>query len=168
MGNTNKKHIVHILYDPERYLQQHTDDDITLIKNFIIQKQNKNNLNYRDENGRTVLIYASLRGYTECVELLLRAGANPNIPEKYGWTALMYVSLRGYTECLQLLLQYKANPNLQTDYGWTALIWTVLKDKTECVRLLLKAGANPYNIYIPIIKNKILKRMRIVQILNNY
>ena len=49
-------------------------------------------MNYCDEYGTTFLIWASTRGYTKDVELLLENGADVNAKSNDGQTALMMVS----------------------------------------------------------------------------
>ncbi|MEM8830306.1 MAG: ankyrin repeat domain-containing protein [Cyanobacteria bacterium P01_G01_bin.19] len=46
----------------------------------------------------------------EILEILLEAGADPNIQNVYGSTALHTASLRGLTDFVELLLQYGADP----------------------------------------------------------
>jgi len=105
-------------------------------------------INYKDNNyGVTALMYASLNGSTECVRLLLGAGASPNLQSNYGLTALMYASKKGHSDCVRLLLEAGAKPNLQNNSvnsGNTALILASYWGHEECVRLLLQGGANPF------------------------
>lgn len=75
-----------------------------------------------DALGATALMYA---GNEECVELLLKAGANPNKRTPDGLTPLMFFrALRGYwgdkQAVIDLLLQYGADPTLKDNYGMSA------------------------------------------------
>ncbi len=58
----------------------------------------------QDITNRTALMYASLLGYTEIVDLLIKAGADVNLQDNDGWTALMIASLRGYVKIVELLI----------------------------------------------------------------
>lgn len=123
---------------------------------------------YKGQNdfGPTALMGAALGGYKEIVELLLKAGADPNVVDasrmndcelsivdkifKNGDTALMWattgrnrINNAGNTEIVELLLNAKADPNIQDLSGNTALILAAKYGKTETVELLLNNGANP-------------------------
>jgi len=102
-----------------------------------------NVVNHQNINMWSALIFAAQYGYTECVRLLLWAGADTNIQTWNGWTALMYASRYGYIKCVRLLLDSGANPNLKNRYGETALMYASINHHIECIELLLKAGANP-------------------------
>jgi ankyrin repeat protein len=49
----------------------------------------------KDNNGRTSVMYASRNGRKEVVQVLLAAGADVEVKDNDGWTALMWASLRG-------------------------------------------------------------------------
>lgn len=53
------------------------------------------------EHGTTLLMFASMLGLTEIIELLLVAGANPEIRDRHGWTAFHYAldNLRNTFPC---------------------------------------------------------------------
>ena len=56
-----------------------------------------------EQYGRTALSWASYGGKTECVKLLIDAGADLNVRDKEGITALYLASYYGNTECVKLL-----------------------------------------------------------------
>ena len=90
----------------------------------------------------TALLVAAVRGYTQMVELLLQAGADPNIMHQEAVsTPLSQASSKGFFDIVQLLLRYNANPNLQTSLGQTALMAAASNGFTNIVRLLLQAKA---------------------------
>ena len=66
-------------------------------------------LNAKDADCMTALMYASMKGCTEIVRLLLSAGAEVDAKEDYGWTALLFAANYGYPEIVQLLLQAGAD-----------------------------------------------------------
>ncbi len=95
-----------------------------------------------DPRGKTPLIQAAMNGHSECVEVLLKAGADVNRPFGCGWTALLEASKKGCIGCVDLLLKSGARVNQADELGSTALIEAARKGSTECVDLLLKSGAN--------------------------
>ncbi|NET90610.1 MAG: ankyrin repeat domain-containing protein [Kamptonema sp. SIO1D9] len=97
------------------------------------------------ENGFTALIAViqeGEEGFSEIVETLLDAGADPNLPEEdTGGTPLIYAAKNGSLETIRLLLKAGADPNIENTYGKTALVYAKQKGYTEIVQLLLDAGA---------------------------
>jgi uncharacterized protein len=76
---------------------------------------------YRPVGGLTALLYAAREGCFDCVEALLAAGADPNVPTPEGVTALMMALDNDQTSVAKLLLDRGANPNLWDWWGRTAL-----------------------------------------------
>jgi ankyrin repeat protein len=76
---------------------------------------------YRPTGGHTALLYAARNGCTECVAVLLDAGADIDQPTPEGVTALMLAIDNGYNETARLLLDRGANPHLWDWWGRTAL-----------------------------------------------
>ena len=110
-------------------------------------------LNIIQDNVLTPLMAAciSKTGNSGIIQLLLEAGADPNIqfqssnvPMLNGYTALMFASIHGHTKTVPLLLAAGSNPNVQSEqFGHTALMFASIKGHIQIVQLLLKAGANP-------------------------
>ncbi|XP_013402085.1 ankyrin-3-like isoform X4 [Lingula anatina] len=96
-----------------------------------------------DEDGPAPLHLAAKQGATECVQLLLQHGANPNIQDKELQKPLHLAAERGAAQCVQLLLQHGANPNIQDKWGSTPIHFAAKQGATQCVQLLLQHGANP-------------------------
>ena len=63
----------------------------------------KNNINAKDEYGRTALIWATVRDKIGFVKLLLDNGADVNIRDKNEWTALKIAEINGYRGIAKLL-----------------------------------------------------------------
>ncbi len=89
----------------------------------------------------TALIEAAKNGHSECVEVLLKAGADVNHPYGCDWTALIEAARKGHTECVDLLLKSGANVNWADQAGSTALIEASRGGHTGCVDLLVESGA---------------------------
>ncbi|HEY1898735.1 MAG TPA: ankyrin repeat domain-containing protein [Steroidobacteraceae bacterium] len=76
---------------------------------------------YRPEGGLTPLLYAIRAGCQDCVETLLKAGANVNMPTPEGVTPVMSAIDNLHYGMAKYLLQQGANPNTWDWYGRTPL-----------------------------------------------
>jgi ankyrin repeat protein len=94
----------------------------------------------RDEEGWTALMFAALRGDEAMVETLLAAGAEPNLRDANGETALLLGTRQG-VEIVRALLAAGANPNLADSEGQTPLL-AAAESHPDVVRLLLSSGAD--------------------------
>ena len=98
-------------------------------------------VNAQNNNGVTLLMIASVNGYTEVLVLLLEE-ADPNITDSKGRTALMYASSNGQSEAVALLLMtYNADPIVTDNYESTAFCHAVYGGHNEVINVLL----NNYN-----------------------
>lgn len=59
------------------------------------------------------LFHAAYEGIDETVDILLRAGANPNYRAPTGWTPLLHAASKGYLVTVKALLEMGADPNKQ-------------------------------------------------------
>ena len=140
---------------------------LKIIKLLIDHRNIKIN-DYGNCSGFTILMTASSLGNAQIVELLLKAGADPNMSiktlidkgilaksktlfsnkshlvgnEMIGRTALM-LACEGHLEVVQLLLKANANPNLREAQGITALIIATRQGFSDIVQQLLEYGADP-------------------------
>ncbi len=76
---------------------------------------------YRPTGGLTALLYAARAGCYDCVDALIAAGADPNVPTPEGVTALMIAVDNDHNDVAKLLLDRGANPNVWDWWGRTAL-----------------------------------------------
>jgi len=89
------------------------------------------------------------------VELLLKYGAKPDLPDIDGLTALMIASRGSRLEMAKVLLEHGANPNIKSHNpdnidakiggieGYTALMLACRSSTSEMVHVLLEHGADP-------------------------
>ena len=69
-------------------------------------------VNWRDGDGWSALLYAASEGHLAAVEVLLAAGANPNLRDTHdGWTALTHACSNGATDVVAALLRGGAKVN---------------------------------------------------------
>jgi len=97
-------------------------------------------VNARDEEGSTALMFAALRGDETMVQALLAAGADPDLKDANGETALLFGAGRG-ADIVRALLAAGADPNLADGEGQTALL-AAAESQLESVRLLIESGAD--------------------------
>lgn len=95
-------------------------------------------INARDSDGETPLIATVA---PEVAEVLVRAGANPNLTDPSGQTALMHDAKNNYVENLKVLVKAGAKPDLQDNEGSTALMLCSEKGLEDSVAVLVNAHA---------------------------
>lgn len=99
-------------------------------------------IDYKDNEGYTSLLYASEKGHPEIVQELIENGANKEIQlYPFGWTPLIIASTEGHLDVVKILLEKGVNINHQDENGETALIRAVVEDRPEIVQELLNNGA---------------------------
>jgi len=94
---------------------------------------------YRPVGGLTALLYAARNGCYECVEALIAAGADVNVPTPEGVTALMLALDNDHNDVAKLLLDRGANPNVWDWWGRTALYIAV--DRKAAAAAPARGGA---------------------------
>jgi len=67
---------------------------------------------YRPTGGLTALLYAARDGCYDCVEAMIAAGADPNVPTPEGVTPLMMALDNDHNEVAKMLLDRGANPHV--------------------------------------------------------
>ena len=94
------------------------------------QITNEPRAQYRPVGGLTALLYAARDGCYECVDALIGAGADVNIPTPEGVTPLMLAIDNDRNDVAKLLLDRGANPNLWDWWGRTPLYLAVDRKAT--------------------------------------
>jgi ankyrin repeat protein len=109
------------------------------------------------KGGLTALLFAARQGALDCVQLLVKAGADVNQASVDGSSPLLVAVQNGYYGIASFLLERGANPNLANNKGWTPLYLAVKNRNTETTAIpgpstdgalefittLLDRGANP-------------------------
>eukprot|EP00913_Durusdinium_trenchii_P000889 g827.t1 len=106
-------------------------------------------LDARDDSGNTALIYAAAKdtrcGFKLCTAALLRAGADPELPNtgNGGRTPLMEAAGGGYKEIVAgLRMMPNVSVDLQDEHGNTALHYAAYHGHLPVVMELLKSNPN--------------------------
>ncbi len=116
--------------------------DLSAVEMLLLKGVDLNVKGSDSDWGKTALIEASHRGYTEIVQALISAGAVVNATDFYGDTAIMLATDKGYPSIIKLLLNAGADVNMQNIHGSTALIIAASNCNIEITKILLDAGAN--------------------------
>ena len=97
-------------------------------------------INAKDEDGGTGLMYSSYNGDIETVKLFLEHETiDINAQDKNGYSALMLASLQRQSGVVKLLLKQKnIEINAIENNGGTALMMATSKGNTKVVKLLLE------------------------------
>uniref|UniRef100_A0A673ATL0 Ankyrin repeat domain 52 n=1 Tax=Sphaeramia orbicularis TaxID=375764 RepID=A0A673ATL0_9TELE len=102
-------------------------------------------LDVRDIEGQTALHLAAKRGFTQCVEVLLKHQASYTVKEhKHKRTALHAAAAEGHVDCLLLLVNKEQSADVidsPDTQGQTALMLATLGRHIDCVHILLEKGA---------------------------
>lgn len=100
------------------------------------------NVNEKDANGNTALIFAVNEGDLKMTKLLIDANADVNVKTNNGSIALMIAALKGYSGIVKLLIDANADINAKSKEGETALMYAVGKNYIEVVKLLINANVD--------------------------
>jgi len=82
------------------------NNDIALVQKLLRLGANPNR---RDQDGKTPLHHAALKGYTEIAKILLEVGADPNARDPLDYTSLHFASQHGHSAIIQLFSEYNKN-----------------------------------------------------------
>jgi len=90
----------------------------------------------------TALVIAAKEGEFECLELLIKKGANTEVCDPFGYTALIKAAKAGEEECARALIEGGASVDTADNAGFTALIHCVREGEDEIAKCLIEAGAD--------------------------
>ena len=100
-------------------------------------------LNAVTSKGHTPLAIAVMQKCLQAAEVLLKAKANPDVPNTKGWTALHIAAEKDACNMVGLLCEVGANTEVQTDLGSTPLCIAAMHGHRDVVAELLRQNANP-------------------------
>jgi palmitoyltransferase ZDHHC13/17 len=111
-----------------------------------------------DPQSHTPLMWAAYKGYSSCVDLFLRWGANVYATDDQGFTALHWALVKGSQGSIQKLLEYGADRFAKNNDGKTpAVTAEEMNTVRQWHRALSEAGfdknGNPKQFPIPGVKD---------------
>ena len=101
------------------------------------------NLNARDDDGNTPLLYAMKHANIRWVPLIVSIGADIQTPDYMGVTPLIYSAMRSERTWMSFFIGSHANVDVQDRFGKSALHYAVETDNVVGVTVLLNYDANP-------------------------
>ena len=100
-------------------------------------------VNTRDKKNQTALMLASEKGNTDAMNVLLKAGADPNIPDASGNTCFNYAIVRNCgKEMLQAMIDHSADVNVTNKKNQTVLSIACEQGNIDAINVLLYSGAD--------------------------
>ncbi len=127
-------------------IQTSLSNGLAAVQEYI---NNGGNINAQDNNGNTLLMFASINKSPEILKYLVEQGADVNLSNHNGTTALMLTAENNCVDSLKFLLDNNANKNAQDKQGDTSFMYAVRKDNVEVVQVL-----DEYNADATITNNK--------------
>ncbi|HNN05174.1 MAG TPA: ankyrin repeat domain-containing protein [Leptospiraceae bacterium] len=117
--------------------------DLDKVKTLIKKEKD---LNEKDEYGKTALMYAEEKRYSEIVKILIEAKADLNVRDNSGQTVLfrsLISDLGGGvdSETVKMLIKSGANVNAKDDTGKTPLMHCTAERNLEMVSTLIRSKA---------------------------
>ncbi|ADR34035.1 Ankyrin [Sulfuricurvum kujiense DSM 16994] len=106
-----------------------------------MQVQNLNDANAaREDNNKTVLMYACWVGNLEAVKYLVSKGADVNAQDSGGATALHLAAWKGHNTIALYLLENGASGSSMSKDGMTPLDIALMKENKEIAEAIEKAA----------------------------
>lgn len=109
--------------------------DERIVREFV--GHGKTQVDTKDDGERTLLSYASEKGYGDSVKLLIENGADIEAKDKsYGRTPLLWAAEGGHEGVVKLLVEKGANIKVKDEDGRTPLSWASGRVDENIVKLL--------------------------------
>ncbi|KAI1043914.1 hypothetical protein LB505_003343 [Fusarium chuoi] len=108
----------------------------------VLLEAKKTNLNLKDDEGWTPLMWAINYRHSRIIKLLLEHGAHVDIRDRNGMTCLYFATRYGQFEVAKLILQTgRADVNMPDSTGLTPLHQVARWKQDDVAQLILRAGA---------------------------
>ncbi|HPD65900.1 MAG TPA: ankyrin repeat domain-containing protein [Bacteroidia bacterium] len=102
----------------------------------------KANIEAETEKGVTALLYASQRGFTDIVKILIFNGADVHHAAKDGTTPLLAAAMFNHLDIVTYLYEKGAKPEAANQWGITALHYAAAYGYDSLAAFLLRIGFN--------------------------
>ena len=98
----------------------------------------KSDVDVRDQNGRTALFLAAIRGDEDFVEMLLRYNPKIGAVDNYGSSPLYYAAAANNAGVIEMLVAKGADLNLSNRQGLTPLMVAASRGHLDAVGMLVE------------------------------
>jgi ankyrin repeat protein len=130
---------------PPLYWAACNDDDEEAAKICTLLIEKGVDINHQATDGRIAVIGAIINGNNKTLEMLLGAGADPNIQRENGTSALYFAASRS-AEAVKMLLEHNAEPNIENMHKATPIFEAACAadcaDNIEIISALVESGAD--------------------------
>ncbi|KAJ8395687.1 hypothetical protein AAFF_G00029240 [Aldrovandia affinis] len=121
-------------------LQAATQGNVTLLS--MLLNPDPKDISHTHEDANSALISAAQNGHTDCMKLLLAAGASAEASDANGFTPLHMAATHGHYRCVEMLVGVVTDVDQVATGGQSALCLASGRGSLECVRALLDASAD--------------------------
>ena len=104
----------------------------------------ENYLAHKNSDGKTALHESCIYSQSECVRLLLGAGADPNSLKRGDWTPLMLACTRDSLDTIRLLVKAGGRLDIENKDGWNAFMIACRHGDVAILKYLLEAEPNSW------------------------
>lgn len=102
----------------------------------------ENDVNERDHNGRTPLMWSAYYGQSPTITLLMRHGADAQMRAYEGESAVHLAASNGHHDAIRILLNHGAEVDALDENDCTPLMFAAMQNHPHCVNELLINGAD--------------------------
>ncbi len=102
----------------------------------------KANINLKNDDGWSALMFACQGGHNHIVQLLLEYDVDVNSKNQFGFTPIMKACEKGHANIVQLLLSKTADFTTKNELGETLLMDACRDGFIGIVKLLIEYGAD--------------------------
>lgn len=110
-------------------------------------------IDQRDIKGFTPSHICCIKGFSDCLSILLEKGSYPNIQDNNGDTPLHKAFQYSNSKCLELLIRYKADDQLLNNVGWKPIDVAFDNDIIQEYKLITNLNSNNSTYSSNIIQN---------------
>ncbi len=107
-------------------------------KNIQKALKNKEDINMRDINGMTALMFAAKHNHPHTTGILLKNKANAHARNNGGWNAFMLAAVFGNKKVIEVFIENKIDPFVLDDEEQNALTLAEAEGHKEIVKILQK------------------------------
>ena len=136
LSNKNQK-VLHLITEGDFFKAVKSGN-----RNEVRKYANQVDINIKDSDGWTALMYATDTDDRKMISLLIELGADVNMQDNDGQTALMNAIFVNATKSANYLIKHGANINIRDNNGQTPLMIAAFSNEPEIGELLILEGAN--------------------------